>query len=128
MNRPLTAATTTALALLILAGCSSSDPTPTPAKTPGPAQQLADLDGDNRSPSSYQTVLDVLKPKCKQTPKQLAAFAYAMVQDLQKNGVNDETDYSALVHLNQSIPAGTGKMDCQDIAAAYLVEREGGKS
>ncbi|MGW2692356.1 hypothetical protein ACWC3Y_10900 [Streptomyces sp. NPDC001296] len=126
MKRTLTTAATAGLAALLLAGCSSSDPAP--AKTPGPAQMLADLDGDKRDPSSYQTVLDALTPKCKQPPKQLAAYANAVVGLLKKDGVNDETDYSALVHLNQSIPAGTTKMDCQGIAAAYVTMREGGSS
>lgn len=128
MRRTLTTATTAVLAALLLAGCSSSTPTTAPNKTPSPAQMLADLDGDNRAPSSYQTVLNDLTPKCKQTPKQVAALTYAMVEDLQKNGVNDETEYSGLVHLNQSIPAGAPRMDCQDIAAAYVTEREGGAS
>lgn len=128
MKRTLTATAAVLLAGLTLAGCSSSEPTPTPAKTPGPAQMLADLDGNKRDPSSYQTALDALTPKCKQTPKRLAAIANAMVEDLQKNGVTDETEYSVLVHLNQSIPGGAPKMDCQGIAAAYLTEREGGTS
>ncbi|MFB8182613.1 hypothetical protein ACFC8N_42820 [Streptomyces sp. NPDC055966] len=100
----------------------------TPAQTGSPAQMLADLDGDKRDPSSYQTALDALTPKCKQTPKEIAAIANAMVELLRKNGVDDETDYSALVHLNQSIPAGSPKMDCQDIAGVYVTMREGGTS
>lgn len=128
MRRTLTTATTAVIAALLLAGCSSSDPTTAPNKTPSPAQQLADLDGDNRAPSSYQTVLDELAPKCKQGPKQIAATANAMVELLKKHGITDETEYSALVHLNQSIPKGSPRMDCQDIAAAYVTEREGGAS
>lgn len=128
MNRTLTLTAGALLAALTVAGCSSSDPTSTPAKTPSPAQQLADLDGDNRAPANYQTALDALAPKCKQTPKQLAAITYAAVEDLKKNGVNDETEYSALVHLNQSMPGTASKMDCTDIAAAYVTLREGGKS
>ncbi|MFF7881028.1 hypothetical protein ACH40F_07880 [Streptomyces sp. NPDC020794] len=125
MNRTLIT-TAAVLTALILAGCSSSDPAP--AATPAPAQQLADLDGGKRDASSYQTVLDKWAPKCTQTPKNLAAIANAVVEDLRKNGINDETEYSALVHLNASVPAGASKLDCTDIAAAYVTLREGGKS
>lgn len=116
------------LAALTLAGCSSSDPATASATPPSPAQRLADLDGGKRDISSYQTALDALAPKCKQTPEQLAATANVMVEDLRKNGVTDETEYSALVHLNQSMPGGASKLDCTDIAAAYVTLREGGKS
>ncbi|MFE2684035.1 hypothetical protein [Streptomyces mirabilis] len=122
MNRTTTTAAGALLAALTLAGCSSSDPSP--ATPPSPAQMLADLDGGKRDTSSYQAVLDKWAPKCTQTPKKLAAIANATVEELRKHGVNDETEYSALVHLNQSMPGGTSKMDCTDIAAAYVTLRE----
>lgn len=86
---------------------------------------LADLDGGIRDAASYQTVLDKWAPKCTQTPKKLAAIANAVVEELRKNGISDETEYSALVHLNASVPGGASKMDCTGIAAAYVTLREG---
>lgn len=117
--------TTTALlavAALALAGCSSSSPA-----EPGPAQKLADLDGNVRPADQYQKALDAWAARCTERPEQLAGYAYATVEDLRKNGVTDETEYSALVHLKDSIPAGT-KMRCDDVAASYLALRENGTS
>ncbi|MDF3300144.1 hypothetical protein [Streptomyces tropicalis] len=76
-------------------------------------------------PATIQSILDELKPKCTQTDEQMVPIATAMVRLLQEHGVNDESEYSALIHLNQSIPAGTPKMDCQSIAADYVTLREG---
>lgn len=45
---------------------------------------------------------------------------------LRKNGINDESEYSALTHLRDSTPAGV-KTKCEDVAAGYLALREGGK-
>ncbi|MET7781503.1 hypothetical protein ABZU94_07225 [Streptomyces mirabilis] len=125
MNRTITTAAGALLATLTIAGCSDSDPTPAPTAPPGPAQMLADLDGGKRDTASYQTVLDKWAPKCTQTPRKLAAIANAVVEDLRKNGISDETEYSALVHLDQSMPGGAPKTDCTDIAAAYVTLREG---
>ncbi|MGW3025851.1 hypothetical protein [Streptomyces sp. NPDC001221] len=119
--------TTTVILLaagLALAGCSSSASSST---TPGPAQKLADLDGDVRPVDQYQKALDAWATRCSEGPEQLAGYAYATVEDLQKHGVTDETEYSALVHLKDAVPAGT-KTKCEDIAASYLILRENGKS
>lgn len=123
-----------AAALLSLTGCmgappddssTSTDAAPSAASSgaASAAQKLADLDGDVRDASSYQKVLDAWAPRCKETPDQLAGFTYAAVDDLQKNGVQDETEYSALVHLKDSTPAGV-KTKCEDVVAAYLTLRE----
>lgn len=124
MNRTTITAAGALLAALTLAGCSSSDPTPAPTTPPRPAQMLADLDGGKRDTASYQTVLDKWARKCTQTPKELAAIDNAVVEELRKHGISDETEYSALVHLDQSMPGGTSKTDCTGIAAAYVTLRE----
>lgn len=92
--------------------------------TPAPAQMLADLDGDTRPASDYQHALDALAPKCTQDEYHIAALAHGTLEDLQKNGVTDETELSVLQHLNGSVPAGAPRMDCQSVAAAYAVLRE----
>lgn len=115
--------TTTALLAAIglaLAGCSSS------TGAPGPAQKLADLDGDNRPTNQYQQALETWASRCNEDQEKLAGYVYATVDDLQKNGVKDETEYSALVHLKDATPAGT-KMRCIDVAAGYMTLRESGK-
>jgi hypothetical protein len=100
-------------------------PKPSPSKSkPGPAQMLADLDGDKHPASDYQQVLDQLTPKCTQDEYTVASYVYATLEDLRKNNITDETELTVLQHLNGSLPGGSGKTDCQSIAAAYLVLRE----
>jgi hypothetical protein len=115
-----------AAACLALAGCSVPDSSPA-AADPGPAQKLADLDSDNRPAGDYQHALDTWASRCNESKPTLAGYVYATVDDLRKNGVNDETEYSALVHLRDSTPAGV-KTKCEDVAAAYLMLRENPKS
>lgn len=93
--------------------------------TPGPAQMLADLDGNAHPAAAYQRALDALAPKCTQDRKSIAGIGNATLQDLQKNGITDETELSVLEHLNQSLPAGSPRTDCVSIAAAYATLREG---
>ncbi|MFI5976988.1 hypothetical protein [Streptomyces sp. NPDC051452] len=120
MRRTATAILLTAIGL---AGCSTATDTPS---APSPAQKLADMDGDNRPASQYQRALDTWASRCNEGPEKLAGYVYATVQDLQKNGINGETEYSALTHLKDSTPAGV-KMKCADVAAGYLTLRESGK-
>jgi hypothetical protein len=130
------AATTVLLAAsLALAGCSAP-PTPdgasdsvgthTSTPTPGPAQKLADLDEGDRPASQYQKALNTWASRCNETKSTLAGYVYATVEDLRKNGINDETEYSALTHLRDSTPAGV-KTKCEDVAAGYLTLRESRK-
>lgn len=118
------AITTTALLAAILTGCGTTTPAPNSVSA---AQKLADLDGDVRPVDQYQAALDAWAARCNEGPEQLAGYAYATVEDLRKNGVTDETEYSALVHLKDAVPAGM-KMKCEDVAASYLVLRESGQS
>lgn len=142
MRRTLTLTTAAALLTLALAGCAlpstpatSSDgsgdqaaPTTPAADTPtSPAQKLSDTDGGTRTVDDYQAALDHFSAKCTQDQAHVAGIVYATQDDLQKNGVNDETEYTVMQHLDQSIPASMGKTDCTSIAAAYLVLRESKK-
>lgn len=116
--------TTTVILLataLGLAGCSST------LGEPGPAQKLADLDGRAHPTSQYQTALDTWASRCEETRETLAGYVYATVEDLRKNGVREETEYSALVHLKDATPSEV-TMKCADIAAGYLALRESGTS
>lgn len=106
----------------------SAKPKPNPATraaTPGPAKMLADLDAGRYPISDYQHALDALAPKCKQDEQHIAGIANSTLEDLQKNGVTDETELSVLQHLDQSIPKGAPRMDCVGIAASYATLREG---
>ncbi|MFJ8361395.1 hypothetical protein [Streptomyces sp. NPDC093984] len=96
----------------------------THASTPGPAQKLADLDGNGRPASEYQQVLDALAPRCTEDRPRLTAVVNATRQDLKKNGVEDEDDFSVLQHLEQSVPAGNPRVNCASVAAAYATLRE----
>lgn len=97
---------------------------PTSSKA-SPAQMLADLDHDSRPASDYQRVLDQLTPKCTEDEYRVASLVYASLDDLQKNGVRGGTEYSTLRGINDSVPAGSPRMECQQIAAAWLVLQEG---
>jgi hypothetical protein len=99
--------------------------TATHAATPGPAKMLADLDTGRYPVGDYQHALDALAPKCKQDEQHIAGIANGTLEDLQKNGVTDETELSVLQHLDQSIPKGAPRMDCVSIAASYATLREG---
>ncbi|MEZ0064880.1 hypothetical protein ABIA32_000868 [Streptacidiphilus sp. MAP12-20] len=131
MRRTLTLAPAV---LLALAGCAlpstptSSDQAPPAADTttaaPSAAQKLADLDGDSQPVTDYQAALQHLAAKCTQDLDKVAGIVFATQADLQKNNVKDETEYSVIQHLDQSIPASAGKMDCVGQAAAYATLRE----
>jgi len=99
-------------------------PKPSPTKS-SPAQMLADLDGDNHPAGDYQQVLDQLTPKCNEDEYTLASYVFATLADLRKNNIDDETELSVLQHLNESLPDIGQKTECKQIAAAYLVLREG---
>lgn len=115
-----------AAAMPLFTACGSSgsaDAAPSSASTPGPAQKLADLDGDKHPADDYQHALDALAPKCTQDEEHLAALANGTFEDLRKNNVTDESELSVLQHLSASVPKGA-KTDCQSVAAAYAVLRE----
>ena len=103
---------------------ASRKPTPHPS-TSGPAKMLADLDGGRYPVSDYQHALNALAPKCKQDEQHIAGIANGTLEDLQKNGVTDETELSVLQHLDGSIPKGAPRMDCIGVAASYATLREG---
>lgn len=98
--------------------------TPTASSTTN-AQHLADLDGDTNPVADYIANLGQLDGKCTQDETQIAALADAGYQDLETHGITDETRLSVLLHLYLSIPAGSPRMDCQSVLAAYLTLREG---
>ncbi|MER5922782.1 hypothetical protein [Streptomyces mirabilis] len=117
-------------------GASHSGPAATPSakkkralathpSTPGPAQKLADLDGIGRPASMYQQVLDALAPRCTENRPRLTAIVTSTLEDLKKNGVDDEDGFSVLQHLEQSVPAGNPRVNCASVAAAYATLREG---
>ncbi|GAA0705559.1 hypothetical protein GCM10010193_70810 [Kitasatospora atroaurantiaca] len=106
------------------AGCSLLSDDQEPATPdPTPAQKLAALDGGNRPAADYQQLLNLWSPNCTQDQAELAGLTYAALEDLRKNGVTGETEYSVLAQLNGSTRAGT-PTDCKVVAAAYLVLRE----
>ena len=85
---------------------------------------LADIDGDRQPVAVYQHALNALGSLCRQSESDVAGLVNATLDDLRKNGVRDETELSVLQHLTQAVPAGQ-RTDCQSVAAAYAVTREG---
>jgi hypothetical protein len=119
------------LVTLCLAACASAAATPsgssapataTPAPSIDPASLLAQRDGASDD-SAYVSALDALGSLCTQDRVAVAGMADFGYNDLEKNGVKDETRLTVLHHLAESIPAGQ-KTDCQGVMAAYLVLRE----
>jgi hypothetical protein len=95
------------------------------APTHGSAQKLADLDGTGRPADQYQQVLDALAPRCTEDRPHLAAVVNTTLEDLQKNGVDDEDEFSVLQNLEHSVPAGNPRVNCASMAKAYATLREG---
>ncbi|MET9123459.1 hypothetical protein [Streptomyces sp. NPDC004528] len=109
-------------------GTSRSTPVATPStgNAAGSAQKLADLDGLGRPAAMYQQVLDALAPRCKEDRPRLAAVIASTLDDLKKNGVDDEDGFGILQHMEQAVPAGKPRVTCTSAAAAYATERKGG--
>lgn len=99
--------------------------------TSSPAYKLAAYDLTAPTPAivnNYQKALDTLKPLCTvQDETKLASLIYGTWQDLEDNGIKDETNLTVANHIIASIPASTAPVDCQSVMAAYLVEREPAK-
>jgi hypothetical protein len=143
MRRTLVSAA--ALLVLTLAGCASSSSTPsgdsapapvaavpaTTAALPSPAQQLRDEDiaaGHGDDAAAYDSAFADLSAKCTEQGVPLANEMHATLGPLQKANINDETHLTVMQHVAASIPAGSPKMGCADIAAAYVTLREGGQA
>jgi hypothetical protein len=106
---------------------------PTPASnatanTNSPAYVLAMYDSkthpDLATVTRYQAALDSLEPFCTEDEATLAGEVWSSWNDLQKNGVSDETNLSLIGHIKESIPQGAVPTDCRQVMAAYLVMRE----
>ena len=104
---------------------AASKPT---AAIPSSAATLAEYDlghaPDAATTAKYQTALDALKPLCTETEAKLISEIHNSWQDLENNGVTDETHLTLTQHVADSIPAGSPATDCAQIMAAYLLERE----
>ncbi|MEV7148425.1 hypothetical protein AB0O05_18210 [Streptomyces sp. NPDC093084] len=92
----------------------------------GPARKLAGLDGSGRPADQYQQVLDALAPRCTEDRPRLVAVIDTTLENLRKNGVDDEDAFGVLQHLEQSVPAGNPRVACASAAADYATAREGG--
>lgn len=122
------AAHTTATA--VIASTSAAHPSPAVSYRAAPAvskeaRMLADLDGGAHPASRYEHALDALAPHCTESHYRLAAVTNATLEDLQKNGVTDESELSVLQHLKTSVPSTAGRTNCTSVAAAYATLREG---
>lgn len=130
------------LFIFIVATGASKDNSPQPATaakpatstsqtpqmdTQSPAYKLADYDlnhaPDAATVAQYQTALDGLRPLCTEPEDKIAAEIWASWQDLEKNGVTDETNLTLIGHIKDSVPDGT-VVNCQGVMAAYLTLRE----
>ena len=131
-----------ALVLLAVAGCGSSGTdssgstdggAPTvEATTEAPADLASQLRDEDMSDGhvvaatpDYQAAFATLQTRCSDSPARLALYVGNALHLLQSKGINDETRYTLLQHLADSVPASAGPpLNCQEIAGAYVTIRE----
>jgi hypothetical protein len=108
---------------------SHTSPAATPAAQtsppPGPAQKLADLDGNLRPVDQYRQILSALAPRCTEDLSHLTTVVDTTLKALKKKGVADEDEFSVLQKLEAWVPAGKPRVNCASEAAAYVAQREG---
>ncbi|MBZ6193722.1 hypothetical protein KVH07_12365 [Streptomyces olivaceus] len=100
----------------------SSEPTAT--APPGPARKLADIDGDGRPAEHYEQVLAALAPRCKEGAEELATVVDVTLKSLREKGVDGETEFSVLQHLEHWVPAGQPRIACASSAKDYAASRD----
>ncbi|MFJ6084069.1 hypothetical protein ACIQI8_21960 [Streptomyces sp. NPDC092369] len=107
---------------------AAATPSHTPAThmsaPPGPAQRLADLDGDYRAADQYQQVLSALAPRCKEDPSHLATVVDTTQKALKHKGGTDD-EFGVLQKLEAWVPAGRPRADCASEATAYAAQANG---
>ncbi|MFJ3670502.1 hypothetical protein ACIPSE_29005 [Streptomyces sp. NPDC090106] len=97
---------------------------PTRTSPPGPGDELAALDGDGRPAVQYQQVLDALAPRCEEDGPRLVKVVGATLKSLEKKGVEGETAFSVLQHLEHWVPAGKPRVACTSEASDYVASRD----
>ncbi|CAL9431790.1 hypothetical protein SUDANB140_02064 [Streptomyces sp. enrichment culture] len=100
----------------------SSEPTAT--TPPGPAQKLVDTDGDGRPAADYEQVLAALAPRCEEDVAGLVTVVDTALKDLRAKGVDGETEFSVLRHLEHWVPAGRPRTACASSAKDYVASRD----
>ncbi|MBU6534026.1 hypothetical protein ACFUIW_17905 [Streptomyces sp. NPDC057245] len=95
---------------------------PTATKPPGPAQKLAD--GDGRPVEYYEDVLAVLAPRCEEDVAGLVTVVDTTLKGLRAKGVEGETEFSVLQHLEHWVPAGQPRTACASSAKDYVASRD----
>jgi hypothetical protein len=127
-----------ALVLLAVAGCGSSGTdsigstdggAPTVEATTEAADLASQLRDEDMSDGhvvaatpDYQAAFATLQTRCSDSPARLALYVRNALHLLQSKGINDETRYTLLQHLADSVPASAGPpLNCQEIAGAYAI-------
>lgn len=93
---------------------------------PGPAQKLADLDGNLRPADQYQQVLSALAPRCTEDLMHLVTVVDTTRKALKKGGA-DEDEFAVLQKLEAWVPAGKPRVNCASKATAYVAQRGGSR-
>ncbi len=79
--------------------------------------------GDPSLADQFQTTLDSLKPRCRESPHRIAGLVYGTKQTLKDDGVN-ESYATVLSSLDTAVPASASGFDCQGALAAWATLRE----
>lgn len=88
-----------------------------------PAERLASDDANLKPASDYQAVLDQVVPRCTESPDKIATETINARNDLLAHNIF-EHDLDVLQGLADSLPSGSGQVDCASVYAAWLLLRE----
>ncbi|GGS63848.1 hypothetical protein AB0E75_24910 [Streptomyces griseoviridis] len=102
----------------------AESPKPSASMSAGPVQELADADGDGRPVEYYQEVLAALAPRCEEDVPELVNVVDATLKRLKEKGVDGETEFSVLQHLEHWVPAGRPATACAALAEEYVGSRD----
>jgi hypothetical protein len=110
------------LALLPLSACGSTRTAAVTSSGDADAAHLASLTASG-SVNQINAALSLLAPRCTENRTTVAGIVYATWKDLQTHGFHDSAATTALA-LAHSVPNSIVPAACDQIAAAYLVQRE----
>jgi hypothetical protein len=81
--------------------------------------------GDPSLADQFETTLDSLEGRCRESPHDIAAEVYATHEVLKNDGFN-ESYPTILDSLDTEVPQSATDFDCKGALAAWVVVREKG--
>lgn len=69
-------------------------------------------------------MLAALAPRCKESAEELVTVVDVTLKSLREKGVDGETEFSVLQHLEHWVPAGQPRIACASSAKDYAASRD----